>query len=226
VGQIYQSFTMMLREHFPSCGAVPAETRRAFVALRQTPSQGATDSRSYWAYSAGRIGMVDSDGGIAMAASEPPRASEESVPPFGNSEGEAWTDGTFQSAALVHRRDQLVAPHFLLLVMSHAQVVRLRESERIGSRRSLAAGRMGFACRYCCERRRLGQCRMFPARRRTLPGKVIDLYDHLCRCALCPAPVKEDLKRARSAYLTARHPGTDRAFFDRIWARLTPDEGA
>jgi hypothetical protein len=224
LSQIYQSFTMMLREHFPNCGAVPAETRSTFVALRESPSQGAIDSRNYWAYSAGRIGMADSDVGIVMRESPP--SSEESVLPFGNSGGEGWEDDAFQSSALARPSDRDVAPHFLLLVMSQAQIVRLRESERIGSRRSLSLGRLGFACRFCCERRRLGQCRMFPARRRTLPGKMVDLYDHLCRCALCPAAVKEELKHAREAYRSKRHPGTDRAYFDSIWNRLNPDQVA
>jgi hypothetical protein len=106
--------------------------------------------------------------------------------------------------------------------MSQTQLVRLTEAERIGNRRSLRLGLPGFGCKFCCEHRRLGLCRMFPARRRTLPSKVVDLYDHLRRCTVCPDKVKQELDR------TYQHTnngfqsdqGADREFFDHVWSRL------
>jgi hypothetical protein len=62
---------------------------------------------------------------------------------------------------------------------------------------------------------------MFPSRRRTLPGKVSDLYDHLQRCYLCPANVKQDLMASRDAYEV--NPEGDDLFFDLVWRRLGHD---
>ena len=65
--RIYQSITMMLRDHFPRCSEMPEDVRSRFFALKNLTSQGATDSKRYWADSAGKQGMIDTDTGIMMA---------------------------------------------------------------------------------------------------------------------------------------------------------------
>lgn len=220
LSQIYQSFTMMLRDHFGNCEAMPASTQENFLALKDKPSQGATDSKRFWVYSAMKVGMVDTPEGIMVT--EQSLAAGANAPPFGTTPGQQLADDAVKAVPLVLPRDRPLVSEFLFLLMSQTQLVRLTEAERIGSRRSLRVGLPGFGCRFCCERRRLGLSRMFPARRRTLPAKVNDLVDHLRRCTVCPDEIKEQLERTRHLMKKGFHSdqGGDREFFDRIWNRL------
>lgn len=220
--QIYQSFTMMLRDHFSGCEAIPSHLLERFLELKDRPAQGATDSKRYWIYSAMKLGMMDTKRGIFMT--EASRANGSTAAPFGTNPSKAWDDGHYASIPLVLPSDKPLITEFLYLVMSQVQPIRLLESECIGNRRSLRVGLPGFGCRYCCQHRRLGLCRMFPARRRTLPSKIADIFDHLRRCTLCPDNVKEQLLRMQhqlQAYQADR--GSDRDFFDRVWSRLGHD---
>ena len=218
--QIYQSFTMMLRDHFGNCDVMPTPIREKFIALKDRPAQGATDSKRYWIYSAMKAGLADSPEGIII--NERTMAAGASAPPFGTHPGKPWADDAFRSVPLVLPVDRSWVSEFLYVLMSQVQLIRLTEAERIGNRRSLRVGLPGFACRFCCEKRRLGLCRMFPARRRTLPAKVNDIYDHLRRCTVCPTTVKEQLERTKHQLVTGFNAdqGGDREFFDRVWSRL------
>jgi hypothetical protein len=218
--QLYQSFTMMLRDHFGKCDMMPSRVRKDFLALKDKPSQGATDSKRFWIYSGMKVGMADSANGIAVT--ENTIATWAKVPPFGTSPDQQWADDSMRSVPLVTPEDRSLVPEFLHALLSNVQLVRLTEAERIGNRRSLQAGLPGFGCRYCCEHRRLGLCRVFPARRRTLPGKITDLHDHIRRCTVCPTEVKEHIEHLHKQM--QREGATDqeeeKEFFDRIWARL------
>jgi hypothetical protein len=219
--RIYQSFTMMLRDHFTTCEAIPKHVLNHLVMLKGKPSQGATDSKRYWIYSAMKIGMTDTEGGIAMT--DQSRALGAASSPFGSIPERPLNDDMFRSVALVTPSDRPNISAFLFSIITEVQPIRLADSECIGNRRSLPVGLPGFGCRHCCEARRLGLCRMFPARRRTLPSKVNDIYDHLRRCNALPKPIKLKLEalsnQANSkGFLTDQ--GLDREFFDRMWIRM------
>jgi hypothetical protein len=209
----------MLRDHFGKCDMMPLHVRKEFLALKDKPSQGATDSKRFWIYSGMKVGMADSANGIAVT--ENTIATWAKVPPFGTSPDQQWADDSMRSVPLVTPEDRSLVPEFLYVLLSNVQLVRLTEAERIGNRRSLQAGLPGFGCRYCCEHRRLGLCRVFPARRRTLPGKITDLHDHIRRCTVCPTEVKEhiELLHKQMQREGAADQEEEKEFFDRIWAR-------
>ena len=218
--QIYQSFTMMLRDHFSNCEAIPSSVLTEFNSLKDKPAQGATDSKRYWIYSATKVGMIDTNDGIMMTQES--RYEGSNMKSFGTVVGQNWEDDALRNDSLVRPSDRGHVSEFLFIVMSQVQPIRLTETECIGNRRSLQVGLPGFGCRYCCAQKRLGLCRMFPARRRTLPQKVNDLYDHLRRCSLCPQAVKDSLeqsKRQMTASFRADQ-GSNREFYDRVWSRL------
>jgi hypothetical protein len=108
-----------------------------------------------------------------------------------------WPDDATKSIQLVFPTDLPLVAEFLFVLLSQVQVVRLTEAERIGNRRSLQTGLPGLACRACCQNQRLGLCRLFPARRRTLPSKLGDLYDHLRRCSVTSPAIRDHLKRLK-----------------------------
>ena len=218
--QIYQSFTMMLREHFPNCDCIPPEVQAKFQALKDKPSQGATDSKRFWMYSAMQLGLTDSGEGIMVSEASIDQGLM--MPPFGSQPGQEWLDDATKSIELVQDGEYGLVSEFMVVLLSQVQVVRLTEAERIGNRRSLAVGLPGLACRACCSQRRLGLCRLFPARRRTLPSKLADLYDHVRRCNITPQSVKDTLERLKVQ--TTEDSMSDRdeskRFFDQIWYRM------
>mmetsp|Transcript_3492 Transcript_3492/g.4312 ORF Transcript_3492/g.4312 Transcript_3492/m.4312 type:complete len:378 (+) Transcript_3492:97-1230(+) len=62
--RIYQSITMIIRDHFESCPAMPSELKTKFKELRGNISKGADGSKQYWIHSAKSLGLVDTDSGI------------------------------------------------------------------------------------------------------------------------------------------------------------------
>ena len=220
VAQIYQSFTMMLRAHFSSCAEVPPAVKEKFLALKSKTTQGATDSKQYWIYSARKLGMVDSEDGIVMTKAT--TAAARSIAPFGSEN----TSEESSPLPLVATNDRAVASDFLYTLMLQGRRVRLQANEQRGNKKSLQLGLPGFACRHCCQLRRMGQCRIFPARRRTLPTKIYDLYEHLQRCSACPKETKELLEalHERENY-QVKVPG-QKEFLDLIWSRLVEQQNA
>ena len=212
--RIYQSLTMMIRDHFSQCSALPTELKKRFFELKGKIAQGATDSKRYWIDSARKIGMVDTDNGIII--DEDVRAQAEL-----SAARSVGTDDE-KLALVVEDEDKGHISPFLFTVMSQVRKVKLTESERVGNRKSMELDTPGFCCRYCFVVKRKGLSRCFPARRRALPGKVKDLYDHLSRCRLCPDEVKQRLRK-EAAQLSSRSRAQDereKAFYDRVWARL------
>lgn len=71
LSRIYQSLTMMLREHFSGCTHVPKELQDRISEFKEAPSQGTADSKRFWTWSAAQLGLVDSKvGGIWFRDSE------------------------------------------------------------------------------------------------------------------------------------------------------------
>jgi hypothetical protein len=59
LSRIYQSLTMMIRDHFINCTATPIAVREKFVGLKSKATQGASDSKRYWVESAVKLGLRD-----------------------------------------------------------------------------------------------------------------------------------------------------------------------
>ena len=62
--RIYQSVTMMLRDHFGYCKDIPLEIKERYLVLKENKNQGATDSKKYWVISASRLGLADTADGL------------------------------------------------------------------------------------------------------------------------------------------------------------------
>jgi hypothetical protein len=225
--KLYQSFSMMVRDHFGKCPAVPREKALEFQTLKQKNSQGATDSKHYWVYAAQKLGMVDAGSGIQRTQESIKQALQ--MPPYGASIEANPNDGCAQgddeaeeSPSLVCPEDQARLTPFLYELMRHLRLVHLLPSERVGKRKGLPVGLEGMGCQYCFREGRLGFSRCFPLRRRALPSHVLDLYHHCLRCPLCPEEVKEHLKHASqrdNETFTDQSPASADAYAI-IWAKL------
>lgn len=239
LAQIYQSFTMMLREHFGHCTAIPGPLRKQLDALRKENLQGASDAKKYWIHAASKMGLIDTpDHGIDITDTSRFNASR--IPPFGSAteqDKEAITAATAAARIVLvtpQERSTMV-PNFLNTLLDHIQVVTLAKSERVGNRKTLAKHLPGLGCKQCARKGRLGMCRVFPARRRALPAKVEDLFQHLKRCPLIPPSKRQELIQLHAKYqhdkavqkeqqdVTDLH---EREFFHRLWTKLGNGAGA
>jgi hypothetical protein len=81
---------MMLREHFSICDCIPQTFVEKFQALKDTPSQGATDSKRYWMYSAMKLGLTDSTEGIKISEQSVDAGAK--APAFGSHANKPWPD--------------------------------------------------------------------------------------------------------------------------------------
>lgn len=229
--RIYQSLTMMLRDHFGKCNTISPPLKQRFLNLKGKTSQGATDSKHYWVFSAMKRGLLDSESGIWVAqnvdgsADVPPScgAAAPPKPPSREPDRAIDTASVPSSILLVTPEDRVLVSPFLFSLMTQVQPVRMEESERTGNRKSLSLGLPGIGCRHCCQSNRKGLCRLFPVRRRTLPNKIGDICEHIRRCSLCPQEIKEHLASLRQRDSSAGNPiktAGEKEFFDRIWARM------
>jgi len=64
MSRIYQSVTMMIREHFHNCAEFPPEVRKSYLALKGETTRGELESKRYWVQSAKKLGMRDTEEGI------------------------------------------------------------------------------------------------------------------------------------------------------------------
>jgi len=64
VERIYQSVTMMIREHFPVCDEFPDDVRRRYTSLKKSTKKGEMESKTHWKKSARSLGMIDTPKGI------------------------------------------------------------------------------------------------------------------------------------------------------------------
>lgn len=214
--QIYQSFNMMIRDHFPRCEHVPKSSMEMFHKLKGRNNQGAADSKHFWSYAAEKIGMVDSDTGIYM--DEATQRAALSKAPFSTTES-ILAAARDPPVFLVTPDDRALISPFMFELMSRVQRVNLLEIECRSTRKNLKVGLPGFGCRYCCTASRLGFSRIFPTKRKGLPEKANDLYEHMRRCTLCPPEVKKRLQSIRPKPEEV-NSSTEKVFFDRVWARL------
>lgn len=220
VRQIYQSFTMMLREHLNGqCEAFPEDIKQHFAKLKGQSAQSASDSKRYWIYAAQKLGMVDTpEAGIQMNDENDDTTAK--MKAFGAS-AELQADLKVALAeegdsALAIEADQPVVAEFTYTVVRQAVKVHLAASEKIGNRSCLTVGLPGLACKHCALAGRSGLSRVFPARKRNLKTKVHDLYDHLRRCDLTPDAVKEQLQKT----LASDSDKKSKVFYARLWRRL------
>ena len=63
ISRIYQSFTMMIRDHFSKCNDMPPDIRMKYNRLKASTTKGEMESKRYWTESASTLGLYDEPGG-------------------------------------------------------------------------------------------------------------------------------------------------------------------
>jgi len=125
---------------------------------------------------------------------------------------------------LVDPADRPLATSFSYYIMSQMQKCHFAEADRLGKRKALPLGFAGLACRHCYGG--YGSGRFFPSTIKTLSdtSKTLNvLHNHMMRCRKCPIEVRDSLEKLKSRHDVERARmkfGSQKAFFERIWARL------
>lgn len=218
IDKLYQSCTMVMRDHFPHCPVVPLVHKNKFLDLKDQKKQGGSDTRDYWAYSAKKIGMKEVQIGVdkkekpIMAIFYDEANQWENRNTFGLEEGsdtrEAQPLASSSSTSKSFNSDKI--PAFIKFFFSQLQVIEITASERkhmIASnkvKRYIPNDMLGLGCRYCCAANRMGYSRKFPLERRALADKVDQLFQHMRRCRLCPMGVRKELNELYRAYNASR----------------------
>jgi len=254
LSRIYQSLTMMIREHFSKCLQMDPDAKERFLTLKGLSTQGAADSKHFWVSSAKAIGMRDTDKcGIAMDSGDasefqhlfgrrrtgmpimpPPRTVDADQQHRRNPDQAGLLvpsqDKAREELCLVEESDRPYASELTFKLLSHTVRITMTQGDRVGNRKTMEAGARGFACKFCHAQGRLGQCRFFPTRKRTMIEKVKkDLYDHLQRCILCPREVQQELQQLRTrrddesrsaSPSPEQQQEKEKLFFHQVWTRL------
>jgi hypothetical protein len=90
-----------------------------------------------------------------------------------------------------------------------------------GSRSSFDYGFPGLECIHCAGRN--NPRRFFYRTADILAGNYAHIPSHLMTCVWCPQEVKDELEEKKQSHLTQKarlDRGSQRAFFNKVWARL------
>jgi hypothetical protein len=207
--QVYQSFNMMLRDHFQSCPYIPEAVQQHISVLREKPTHGAPETKNYWVYSAMKLGLKHCVKNKGIVRTDEAIAEATTMAPFGSLEDDM--PNTIDTSLNKDNRDKqdftqieaipfqnlpdvkTPATDYLMALLDHVQLVSMTSIECMANRRYFTVGTTGLACRYCCLAGRRGLCRVFPGRRRVLLTRLQDLHDHFMRCSLFPSHQRENL---------------------------------
>ncbi|OEU17370.1 hypothetical protein FRACYDRAFT_237786 [Fragilariopsis cylindrus CCMP1102] len=146
------------------------------------------------------------------------------------------------STTIAHNDDvNLVLPEdkekislFLYELMSHIQLVHLKESDDGYNNNKLPLGLPGLCCKHCAlkkrKKSRSSTHQIFPMNPRTLPVQVRKkLYNHLRRCEHVQPEIKMELKRLKNIennniinneMTTTNISREERQYFKRLWFRM------
>jgi len=73
LSRIYQSMTMMVRDHFSICSCLPKHVRERYHHIKaNSQRKGNIESRSYWVIAAKMIGIVETEYGLFFMSDAPP----------------------------------------------------------------------------------------------------------------------------------------------------------
>ena len=227
IRQMYQSFTMMVRDHWAGCKALPPKLQKRFMAYQEHKIPSSSLSREYWSYAARKIGMVDAEFGITITEDSMKAAigmlsfgtTPEHVQAMelqGKEQDElhdALTSSDQKPKAkeaqpkqgqeqkellqLLHPCDKETLSPYLFFLMTQVTPCYLLETEQVGKRKAAPVGLSGFGCKHCISKGRLGFCRVFPLNKRSMPTKVNDVYSHIQRCSLTPPATRALLRKLK-----------------------------
>ena len=229
LGQIHTKVGDMLRLHFPSCPAIPDETKETFKSLKNFGPKITDDSQQYWIDSARDIGLSNLPPGNTSGWGITFRRDPLQPSPCDDLDRETEEGGSppnLSSLYLIRPDDRGICTDQVLLMMRQVKVCRFQKRDRRGGSGARGRDRVldfpGLACKHCANKNNIG--RYFPVSTKNLTDNTANsLLSHVSTCSRCP----EDIK-ASIAYLSHRailqkaelSGSWKKSFFKKIWERL------
>ena len=219
------SFYLTLQEHFGRCTSLQQDSSllQKFCDLKDgKTTQGATNSKEYWEYSARKLGLVDTPNrGIVLT--EQTQAAAQNMASYGGGDVGGATSATKEETPVMlicADEKDMASSDYMFTLLQQVQRVHLLPEECRGNRKTLKIGLPGLACKHCCQVGRFGLSRVFPVKKRTLSSKLDDIYQHLTRCTVCPSETKELLQNQRESAGGDVDISKDQELYDLVWTRL------
>ncbi|KAL9179766.1 hypothetical protein ACHAXT_007736 [Thalassiosira profunda] len=229
MSRIYQSVADIQRFHLGECRALPAQVREEFRQLQKESAKGSKGlaTRSYWIESARRIGLADGPNGMYFCRdpSLPPRP-EPRGPALGGGDNlgllaqAASGEDSLGQRPLVTPDDRPTIAAFLYRVMEQLRPTRFSEADR-NKRRSKDVGSIGVECRHCAGK--IDGRKFFWSSVSAAESNFVSVHSHVLGCPHVPLELREELaglKELRREQTSRLRVGSQKAFFERVWARL------
>ncbi|MGK3757025.1 MAG: hypothetical protein ACI8RD_009339 [Bacillariaceae sp.] len=250
---------LLCREIYPSCSIA---ARRLLSRKINSNEYNETSARSTTTWNIvtvfaviisgtffGRFGINDGSTADMIVELAPPQRQETSFQiRLGNSVVVDHTELSLSASTTIAHNDDviLVLPEdkeiislFLYELMSHIQLVHLKESDIGYSNNKLPLGLPGLCCKHCAFKKSTKKSKssnshqIFPMYQRTLPAQVRKkLYNHLRRCEHVQPEIKMELKRLKNlennniinnnsnGTTTTKISRKERQYFKRLWFRM------
>eukprot|EP00980_Cylindrotheca_fusiformis_P021681 scaffold8529_cov137-Cylindrotheca_fusiformis.AAC.11 len=229
LSSIHSKVGDMLRLHFPSCTAMPDDTKETFRSLRGFGPKVADDSQQYWIDAARDIGLANvPPGGPGVGWGITFRRNP--LPPSPSDELDRETAGattpTLSKMILVRPDDQGSCTDQVMLLMRQVKACTFEKRDRRGGPgargRDRVIGFPGLCCKHCASKNNIG--RYFPVSAKNLTDNTANsILSHISGCSRCPESIKASLVflSHRAIIQKAELSGSwKKAFFKKIWDRL------
>ena len=229
---IHKSVEDMIRQHFPSCPALPEEEKNAFKSMKGFDAKVVgDDALQYWIDSARDIGLcnIPSDGpfagwGLAFRRDPlQPSPADKLDKELASEEPAAASKGAL--VRLDEDKDQCTDE--VMLLLRNVKACKFQKSDRRGGTSARGRDRAlefpGLCCKHCGSSKN-SNGRYFPMSAKNLTDSTAgSLLTHVSGCNKCPDSIKASL-----AYLSHRSvkqksdlSGTwKKTFFKKVWDRL------
>jgi hypothetical protein len=222
INRIYQSLADIQRFHLGECKMVPKEVRDKFDELQLASSKGSKGlaTRKYWITSAQKIGLVDTSKGIRFTRDPSlPLSKAISLDIL----AQVASNVTTVDRRLVLPKDKDNIADFLYMVLEQLQACRFTEADR-NKRRLKDVGCIGVECKHCAGQ--VESRKFFWSSANAVESNFVSVHTHMMECKMIPAALKDqllELKNLRREQTARLKPGSQKAFFHRVWARLHED---
>lgn len=234
VSDIYDSVKRWQNVHLEICRDVPAETKARLTQLRSTDAWNLS-SGQYWADSAKRLGLIDTNEGIKFSvdprgitfnstSQNSPKIKDinHTITEENDSAKNESNKGISEGESIVSVDDIPMVPAYVYFLMRQVEGTHFTEADRFVARSKGPVGYPGFQCRHCHGHAGLGK--YFPISSKSLSTNSTsqNIHSHLLKCRKVSPYVKDQLvalkdEKNKSPRL---EPGWRRIFFDKIWDRL------
>ena len=206
---------------FGECKTMPPETRAKYLKLLSGSVKGSAglSSKKYWIDGLKKLGLADG-GRDGMYFFRDP-----SLPPPPPDHLNVLAQAACRNESLVEKKlvvvdDKPTIAAFVYLAMQQIRSCAFTDADR--NKRRDTVNQIGVECIHCAASPFNGR-KFFWSSVAAVESNFVSVHSHLLSCSYVPEETKKELvrlKAVRKDETSCLAPGSQKAFFSRIWARL------